>query len=229
MNCWSCARAPGSEALCASCGAIQPAEAGADHFKTLGVPARYAIDLKAAEERFREASRAVHPDRFATADPRARRFATGRTVQLNEAWRTVRDPVRRAEYLLARAGFEVAAEAGASRPGAAGTKEKLAVAPALLGEILDLREELAEARAAGNDAHVQKLAGDVRARLNAVMERVAAGFARAEGENKGSSEELRALEIVTHDLIETRYLRRFLEEVDAHDETAAAAAETRLA
>ena len=205
------------------------AGAGADHFETLGVPARYAIDLNAAEERFRQASRALHPDRFATADPRARRFATGRTVQLNEAWRTVKDPVRRAEYLLARAGFEVAGRGGASRPGAGGTQEKLAVPPALLGEILDLREELAEARAAGDDAHVQKLARDVRGRLSAVMERVAAGFERAEGERKGSSEERRALEIVTHDLIEIRYLRRFLEEVDAHDEAAAAAGEPGLA
>jgi molecular chaperone HscB len=215
--------------MCASCGAIQPADAGADHFKTLGVPARYAIDLNAAEERFRQASRALHPDRFATADPRARRFATGRTVQLNEAWRTVKDPVRRAEYLLARAGFEVAGEAGAFRPGAGGAKEKLTVSPALLGEILELREELAEARAAGDDAHVQKLAQDVRARLSAVMERVAAGFERAERESKGSREELRALEMVTHDLIEIRYLRRFLDEVDAHDEAAAAAGEPGLA
>lgn len=229
MSCWSCEHAPGSDALCAACGAIQPAEAGADHFKTLGVPARYAIDLNAAEERFREASRALHPDRFATADPRARRFATGRTVQLNEAWRTVKDSVRRAEYLLSRAGFEVAGEAGAFRPGAGGTKEKLAVPPALLGEILDLREELAEARAAGDDAHVQKLARDVRGRLSSVLERVAAGFERAEGERTGSSEELRALELVTHDLIEIRYLRRFLDEVDAHDEAAAAAAEPGLA
>jgi molecular chaperone HscB len=227
--CWSCERATGDDALCASCGAIQPAEPGADHFETLGLPARYALDLKAAEERFRNASRALHPDRFATADPRARRFATGRTVQLNEAWRTVKDPGRRAEYLLARAGFEVAAEAGASRPGAAGTREKIAVPPALLGEILDLREELADARAAGDDAHVQKLARDVRGRLNAVMERVAAGFERAEGEQKGSSQELRALEIVTHDLIEIRYLRRFLDEVDAHDEAVAAAGEPGLA
>ncbi|HEY8923819.1 MAG TPA: iron-sulfur cluster co-chaperone HscB C-terminal domain-containing protein, partial [Polyangia bacterium] len=98
-----------------------------------------------------------------------------------------------------------------------------------LGEILDLREELAAARAAGDDGHVQKLARDVRARMNAVMERVASGFERAGGEAKGSSEELRALEIVTHDLIEIRYLRRFLDEVDAHDEARAESGEPGLA
>ena len=179
-------------------------------------------DLAATEARFREASRAVHPDRFATADPRARRFATGRAVQLNEAWRTLKDPVKRAEYLLSRSGFDVGGEAGAFRPGASGgAKEKIVVPPALLGEILDLREELAAARAAGNDAHVQKLARDVRARMSAVMERVASGFERAGSEAKCSSDELRSLEIVTHDLIEIRYLRRFLDEVEAHDEATA--------
>ena len=195
------------------------------------MPARYAVDPKAAEERFRDASRAVHPDRFATADPRARRFATQRTVQLNEAWRTVKDPVRRAEYLLALAGFDVGAESGPTRPrGPDGAgAERIAIPTALLSEILDLREELATARAAGDDAHVQKLARDVRERVTEVMDRVGYGFARAEGEPKGSAEELRTLETVTHDLVELRYLRRFLDEVDAHDEAIAAGGEPSLA
>lgn len=209
---------------------MQPPEAGADHFRVLGVPAKYAIDVAATEQRFRDASRVVHPDKFATSDPRARRFATGRAVQLNEAWRTLKDPVKRAEYLLSRAGFDVGGEAGAFRPGTGGgAKEKIAVPPALLGEILDLREELSAARAAGDDAHVQKLARDVRGRMSDVMERVASGFERAGSEAKGSSEELRALEIVMHDLIEIRYLRRFLDEVDAHDEATAQSGEPGLA
>jgi len=62
------------------------------------VPPVYALDLADAEARFRELSRRFHPDRFAKADPRARRASLQRSVQLNEAWRTLRDPVRRADY-----------------------------------------------------------------------------------------------------------------------------------
>jgi len=167
------------------------------------VPARYAIDLNAAEERFRQASRALHPDRFATADPRARRFATGRTVQLNEAWRTVKDPVRRAEYLLARAGFEVAGEAGAFRPGVGGTKEKLTVPPALLGEILELREELAEARAAGALVRVEQLQRAMRARRAEALEALPGLFATGD------------LAAIKNRLIVLRYIHRYLEECDA--------------
>lgn len=214
MICWSCQRDAGSGEKCASCGALQPPELAADHFAVLGLPRRFDLDAKAAEGRFRALSREVHPDRFATADPRARKFSMQRTVQLNEAWKTLKDPIRRAEYLLSLDGWEVGAEAGASRPGAAGTRERLPVPPALLGEVLELREELAEARAEGDDARVQKLAGDVRQRADEAMAQVTAGFAAAET----ATDRAKALEPVAHQLIGIRYWRRFLDEVAVHDE-----------
>src|SRR5688572_10972062 len=106
MICWSCERSTDAAApasappLCPHCGAIQPPDRSADLFAVLGLRRRFALDLAAAEAAFKERSRQLHPDRFAKADPRARRASLGRTVQLNEAWRTLRDPVRRAEYLL---------------------------------------------------------------------------------------------------------------------------------
>jgi molecular chaperone HscB len=222
--CWSCERAAGDGALCAFCGAIQPADAAADHFAVLGVPARFALDLGAGEARFRELSRALHPDRFAQADPRARRLSLQRTVQLNEAWRTLKDPVRRAEYLLGRAGYQVGAETGASRPGrAAGEREKIPVSPALLGEILELREELSEARAAGDHARVRDMAIAVRAQTDAALGRVAAGFERARATDAAAPDP--ALDAVAEELIAVRYFRRFLEEVAVHDEAVAAEAE----
>lgn len=211
MSCWSCERDPGGGETCASCGAVQPPEPGADHFRVLGVPRRFDVDVKAAEARFRALSRAIHPDRFATAEPRARKFSMQRTVQLNEAWKILKDPVRRAEYLLSLAGWEVGAESGASRPGSGGARERVPVPPALLGEVLELREELGEARAAHDDARVQDLARDVRGRADAALARVATGFAAAES---GAG----TLEPVAHALIEIRYWRRFLDEVAAHDE-----------
>src|SRR4051812_30048968 len=108
MICWSCEREAGAEPACASCGALQPPDRTADAFAVLGVPARYAVDVADLEGRYKELSRKVHPDRFAKDDPRARRASLERTVQLNEAWRTLRDPVRRAEYLLKLSGVVAA-------------------------------------------------------------------------------------------------------------------------
>jgi len=180
----------------------------------LGLPRAFDVDLKAAEARFRALSREIHPDRFATADPRARKFSMQRTVQLNEAWKTLKDPIRRAEYLLSLDGWEVGAESGASRPGAAGARERLPVPPALLGEVLELREELAEAREEHDDARVQRLARDVRRRADEGMANVAAGFAAADA----APDRAKALETVAHELIAIRYWRRFLDEVATHDE-----------
>lgn len=214
MICWSCQRETGPGEKCAACGALQPPELASDHYSVLGLPRHFELDAKAAEARFRALSREIHPDRFATADPRARKFSMQRTVQLNEAWKTLKDPIRRAEYLLSLDGWEVGAESGASRPGVANSRERVPVPPALLGEVLELREELADARAAGDDARVQKLGRDVRQRADEAMARVAAGFLAAEA----AADRTQALEAIAHELIGIRYWRRFLDEVAAHEE-----------
>ena len=99
--------------------------------------------LAAAEGAFKQLSRLVHPDRFATADPRARRASLARTVQLNEAWRTLKDPLLRAEYMLRRAGVDVG-DGGKGGDDDGDATVEVAPPPAFLMEILELREELAE-------------------------------------------------------------------------------------
>src|SRR4029079_19628714 len=103
MICWSCQRGAGAGPLCAACGALQPPDDAADLFGVLGQPARFAVDLAAAESAYKDLSRQVHPDRFATADPQARRASLARTVQLNQAWRTLKGALWRPESLLVRA------------------------------------------------------------------------------------------------------------------------------
>src|SRR3954470_24528647 len=145
MICWSCEKNAGAGALCAACGALQPPDDGADLFAVLGVPARYAVDLTAAESAYKDLSRQVHPDRFATADPRARRASLARAVQLNQAWRTIKDPVRRAEYLLLRAGIDVGDKKPSPGDEAKAT-HRVAAPPAFLIEILELNDELSAAK-----------------------------------------------------------------------------------
>jgi len=139
LICWSCEKNAGQEALCAACGAPQPVStdgARPDHFAVLGVPRAYDLDLTALEARYKDLSRKLHPDRFARADPRARKASLQRTVMLNEAWRALKEPLKRAEYLLELGGVKLATDDGGARSGG------VAAPPALLMEILELREEL---------------------------------------------------------------------------------------
>src|SRR5262245_41178207 len=78
-----------------------------DPFETLGVEPRYNLDLRALEQRHRDLSKALHPDRYASAPAAERRLSLSRAIDVNEAFRALRDPVRRAEALVRRAGVPV--------------------------------------------------------------------------------------------------------------------------
>ncbi|MCS6797883.1 MAG: Fe-S protein assembly co-chaperone HscB [Myxococcota bacterium] len=120
--------------------------AGADDpFAVLGLPRRWSLDLTALERRWKELSRQVHPDRHARGTPSERRLAVERAVAVNEAYRTLRDPVRRAEVLVRLLGVD---PAGAQDPD-------------LLEEAIEFGESIA---ASVSDA-------EARARLATLLER----------------------------------------------------------
>jgi molecular chaperone HscB len=210
MICWSCEKEAGGAALCVACGAPQAVSTHGlrdDYFAVLGVERRYDLDAGELEARYKELSRKLHPDRFAKADPRARRAALQRTVQLNEAWRALKEPLRRAEYLLELGGVRLATDDGGARSGG------VAAPPELLMEILELREELGDARAARDDAKVARMGEAMRARATEAAGRVAAGLTAAPAALTAAR-----LEDVARELVALRYYRRFLDEVAAHDD-----------
>jgi len=200
MICWSCQKAAGEDVLCAACGAVQPPHAKTDYFRVFGIPCAFAVDLAALEQRYKELTKILHPDRFARADPRARRASLERSVQLNEAWRCLRDPIRRAEYLLSLHGLDIGETAGTSRE--ASEHATLPVPPVLLMEVLELREALAASHAAKDVHETEALIARVRGRLDAVMKDVATGFAASPPE----------LSTIAARLVAVRYYRRFLDE-----------------
>lgn len=200
--------------FCAHCGAVQPPDAAVTHFQVLGAPAAFDVDLPALERRYKDLTKQLHPDRFAKADPQARRASLQRSVQLNQAWKTLRDPVRRAEYLLSLAGIDVGTEEGTQRRGADGVKQKLPVPQSLLMEILELRESLMEARQAEDDGRVAELAAEVRGRKQAAMTAVGEAL-RAQPD--GSQD----VDAAARELVAVRYFDRFLDEVEDHEEARA--------
>jgi molecular chaperone HscB len=222
--CWSCEREAGAGPFCGACQALLPPAEGTDHFAVLGVPRRYGIDLAEAEGAYQKLSRRLHPDRFATADPRARRASLAHTVQLNQAWRTLKDPVRRAEYLLELAGVDVAGDDQKPSAGAQRETRKVAVPPAFLMEILELHDDFGEARRGGDAAKVAALTEEMRGRAAEAMKTISAAL----DTGSTAAPEAARLDEAARALIALRYYRRFLDEAEAHEEGAARSAGSQM-
>ncbi len=202
MTCGSCQREAGTGPLCAACGAIQPFAPRA-LFDVLGLPRTYFLSIPALEGRFRDLSRKLHPDRFAQRSPPERRLSLDWTTALNEAYRTLKDPLRRAAYLLELSGLDVRHEAG-----------KGAVPAELLEEVLDLRENLEGAKVAKDLPEVRALAKVVTGRAAQVQARLAEALQGFE-----SSGERAWLEKAGTALAILKYFNRFQEEVEAIEMT----------
>ena len=152
----SSAATPGSTAFCGSCRKLQPLGRTEDYYSLFDLPREFAIDPRGLEQRFRDLSRQLHPDRFARAEPRERRIALERATRLNDAYRALKDWRRRAADLLRLAGPDAP---GDGRP---------FHDPEFLEEQLEWREALALARADGDAAALARIAARSRERLAAL-------------------------------------------------------------
>ena len=170
----------------------------ADPFDTLGVEPRFDLDLKHLETRHRTLSGALHPDRYSGKSASERRLALNRAIEVNSAWRTLRDPVERAESLLKRAGVAVG-ETAEPKP-----------SPMLLMEMMEVREELSAAHGSKDLDRVGALADQMRDKQDQVIAKLKTGFRQAS--------DPATLSQLLPVLGELRYLRRFFEELDAIEE-----------
>lgn len=104
------------------------------HFELFGLAPAFALDTAQLDRAYRDIQARVHPDRFAHAGEAERRASMQMTTQVNEAYRTLKSPVRRARYLLALNGVDVAFETDTAMP-----KD-------FLMQQMELRERLEEAK-----------------------------------------------------------------------------------
>jgi len=130
------AGAPLDAHFCPQCTKILPLSRQADYFSFLGLPRKLNIDAADLEQRFRTLSRQFHPDYFYNATPAERRASLEQSSYLNDAYRTLRQPASRIEYLLKLEGMAPSGPAEAAKQ----------VPPALLEEVFALNEELDEIR-----------------------------------------------------------------------------------
>lgn len=141
VECWSCAVAHNESTLfCPHCSKIQPPPGG-DYFSVFSLVSKLDLDLGMLEHQFHKLSRKLHPDRFARASVNEKDWSLADTALLNDAYRTLRDPIRRTEYLLKLRGAEIGEEhAGKDR------KDPSRVPADLLEEAFDLNMQLEEMR-----------------------------------------------------------------------------------
>jgi molecular chaperone HscB len=141
-KCWNCQAAVAGTHFCTACGKIQPLPAGTDYFAFFGLPEKLSLDATQLESEFHKLSWKLHPDNFVRATEFERDLSLHRSSELNDAYRTLCEPISRVEYLLLRRGLRNE-----------GTTKQQAP-PELLEEVFELNEqldELREARAEGGD------------------------------------------------------------------------------
>jgi molecular chaperone HscB len=131
-----------------------------DFFQVFGLERRLAIDGPALQRRFYELSRQWHPDFHQSASPEAQARALEESARVNAAYRALRDPLARVEYLVRLEGGRDTKEGAAIKPKAP---------PALLAEMFEIQEALEEAKAGALDDAVRATLTEQRTGLEARM------------------------------------------------------------
>ena len=157
--CWHCQSEVSGEYFCDRCVKVQPVSKETDYFTCFGFPRRLNIDQKKLEAKFYELSRAFHPDFYQNKSDTEQTISLSNAATLNTAYRTLRDPIQRAEYLLDL-------EAGA-------VKEIRTTPPAdLFEQILELQDTLDEFRSADRATdQAQQLRAKLQAEQRALEQR----------------------------------------------------------
>jgi molecular chaperone HscB len=159
-----------------------------DHFARLGLDRRFGLASGDLDRSYFAWQRQLHPDRFARKSPRERAFSQQQAAALNEAYETLRDPLRRATYLAGLAGVELPADG------------RTIADPDLLTEAMEAREALMEAESV---AEAERLGEDAARRLREGLDGFGDLFLR------GDAAAIRKA------LLRLRYLERFADEVRA--------------
>ena len=167
------------------------------HFEVFGLPPSLEIDARALEQKLRDLSLTFHPDRVTQGDARERRIALEKTTALNDAFKVLKDPVRRAFYLLKLKGVDLENESSAEQ-----TKMPLE----FLEEVMERREQLELARSKKDLPRAKAMAAQIGTLKTEA-------FASATAALKADD-----LATATHQLGRVRYYSRFLEEVEAFEE-----------
>jgi len=173
-------------------------------FQFFGLDPKLSVDLPDLQKRFYELSRQWHPDKFSRKSAGEQAQSLEATAILNDGYRTLRDPVRRAEYLLTEEGFPIAEQRGKDVP------------PELLEEVFELNMMLEELKSGDEDARPQLEAAKqkffgLRSGVDTELENL---FARYDASDSVSETAKQALHEIRGVLNRRRYVENLIRDVD---------------
>jgi molecular chaperone HscB len=172
---------------------MQAADLSSSYFVLFDLPVSFDIDLGILSERYREAQRAAHPDKFASAADAERRLSVQVAARINEAYRTLKEPLSRGRYLLELQGVDL-------------NDADTAFEGAFLMEQMELRERLAEVKnRAEPEQQLQAIADDIATHSQTLITEM------AEQLREASAESLQQARDVTRKL---QFFQRLGEEVE---------------
>ena len=199
-----------------------------DYFAAFALPRHLNVDLPALEKSFYAQSRKLHPDRFASKPAAEQDAALAQSSRLNDAYRTLRDPIARTQHLLALEGVELEEQSKSATEAArtTGTEKKQLIPPELLEDVFELNMQLMEMKAAkefGDEADPD-LKRDLEAAAKSFNEKMSATqreletlwtqWDAAEGSNNQPAKEA-AKESLIALLNKRSYLRNLVRDVTA--------------
>jgi molecular chaperone HscB len=148
-----------------------PQDSHADYFAQFDLPRHLHIDLPALEKSFYAHSRKLHPDRFAAKPEAEQQAALAASSALNDAYRTLRDPIARTEYLLSLEGIQLEEQSRAATDLAksTGTAKKQVAPPDLLEEAFELNMQLEEMKMGDDDPQTRRDLEAAREKFTAML------------------------------------------------------------
>jgi molecular chaperone HscB len=193
-----------------------------DYFDFFELPRKLMLDVVALEKRFYTMSRKLHPDRFAAKPLAEQEAALAQSSLLNDAYRTLKDPILRTQYLLKLEGVELEEQSKAATEAAraSGVEKKQVVPPELLEEVFELNMQLQEMRAANQMGEDEpELRRDLMTAKDAFDAKMVETQAELEGlwtvwDAGDEAEKARAKEAMVELLNKRSYLRNLVRDVN---------------
>jgi molecular chaperone HscB len=152
-ECWSCSSPLAvSEHFCSTCGKVQSVRP-MTHFEFFGLRKKLNLNEQQLQKDFYALSRKLHPDVYARATANEQEWSLQKTSQLNDAYRTLKDPIARTQYLLSLEGVQLEEQSKAATDKAreSGEEKKQVVPPELLEEVFELNMQLQELKMGERD------------------------------------------------------------------------------
>lgn len=136
-NCWHCGTPDAGSIFCRYCNSLQAPVP--DYYEFFDLPRNLSVDGGVLQKKFYQLSGLLHPDRYTRRSEQEKRYSLEASSILNDAYRVLRDPIQRAEYVLKEAGFDI------------GEQRSKDVPPELLEEVFELNMALDELRMGDED------------------------------------------------------------------------------